>query len=132
MQKLSLYDFIQNRRNFKSRGRSKEAAKAQKMARQEAYNKKANELRKQKLTEAEIKAEVERWMKTQAALHDPDQIAGGFADRITGMGDKRINSSLGSQWRRHIDGLDKYVEGISKGMSEQEMKNTLLSIILTY
>ncbi|WP_205626115.1 RHS repeat-associated core domain-containing protein, partial [Photobacterium aquae] len=36
-------------------------------------------------------------MKDLAALHDPDLIAGGD-DKITGFGDKRVNSSLGSQW----------------------------------
>jgi hypothetical protein len=31
-------------------------------------------------------------------LHNPDGIAGGKVNDITGMGDSRVNSSLGSQW----------------------------------
>lgn len=35
----------------------------------------------------------------QAVLHGPDQVAGGHADRFDGLGDARVNSSLGSQWK---------------------------------
>ena len=38
-------------------------------------------------------------MDGQAALHNPDGIAGGKADAVTRMGDSSINSSIGSQWR---------------------------------
>jgi Novel toxin 15 len=34
----------------------------------------------------------------QAALHDPDQVAGGRADGLTGFGDKDANSAIGGQW----------------------------------
>ncbi|EJE4163421.1 hypothetical protein M3916_003549 [Vibrio parahaemolyticus] len=37
-------------------------------------------------------------MENLAALHDPDMIAGG-KDNVSRMGDKGVNSSLGSQWR---------------------------------
>lgn len=33
------------------------------------------------------------------ALHGPDMIAGGYAERITGLGTGGINSSIGAQWR---------------------------------
>ncbi len=36
-------------------------------------------------------------MKTLAALHNPDMIAGGF-DKITGCGDSGVNSAIGSSW----------------------------------
>jgi len=132
MNKLSLYDYINNRKKYKNDGRSKDSAKYQKQARVEAYNDKVKELRKQgmSLTDAEKKAKS--WLKTQAALHDPDQIAGGFAENVTGMGDKRVNSSIGSQWKSKVDDLDAYVEKISSGMTSEELKNTLLSVILTY
>ena len=44
-------------------------------------------------------------MTTLAALHNPDMIAGG-KDTITDFGDKRVNSSIGPQWRSRIAGLD--------------------------
>jgi hypothetical protein len=40
--------------------------------------------------------QASEWLETKAALHNPDQIAGGKADIIGGLGDKRVNSSIGS------------------------------------
>jgi hypothetical protein len=37
-------------------------------------------------------------------LHNPDGVAGGKAGAVTRMGDKDINSSIGSQWQ-HLKGL---------------------------
>ena len=50
--------------------------------------------------EAEIKAKkrTKDIMNNLAALHDPDMIAGG-ADKVSRMGNKGVNSSIGSQWR---------------------------------
>lgn len=50
--------------------------------------------------EAEIKAakRTSEIMDNLAALHDPDMIAGGV-DKVSRMGDKAVNSSLGAQWR---------------------------------
>ena len=47
-------------------------------------------------------------LSTLAALHDPDMVAGGHHDRISRMGDTRVNSSLGSQWthQNRLDNMD--------------------------
>lgn len=45
-------------------------------------------------------------MKTLAALHNPDMIAGG-KDVVTSMGDKGVNSSIGSQWKNGVDELGR-------------------------
>jgi len=37
-------------------------------------------------------------MKTLAALHNPDMVAGG-RDVIAGFGDRSINSRIGAQWK---------------------------------
>jgi hypothetical protein len=42
--------------------------------------------------------QVDAWMGTQAVLHDPDQVAGGDGDALTGLGNSSVNSSIGSQW----------------------------------
>lgn len=41
-------------------------------------------------------AEVEanKWLNTQAALHNSDQIAGGNPLNVSGVGDAKINSLL--------------------------------------
>ena len=49
-------------------------------------------------TEAE--RQITAFMRTQAALHMPDKIAGGdYLLDINGMGDSNVNSFIGSQWR---------------------------------
>lgn len=41
---------------------------------------------------------VDAFMGTQAALHDPDQVAGGEAGEVMRLGNRDINSSIGAQW----------------------------------
>ena len=41
---------------------------------------------------------AESEMSTMAALHDPDQVAGGYGTNISGIGDSGVNSSIGKQW----------------------------------
>ena len=61
------------------------------------------------MSEAESKAKS--WAKGKAALHAPDQIVGGKADSFSGLGDSKINSSIGSQWKSEsrIGKLDSYI-----------------------
>lgn len=58
---------------------------------------------------------VDDWLATQAALHDPDQIAGGHPNGLTDLGSRRINSSIGSQWRTRVAQLD---EGVHNALHE--------------
>jgi hypothetical protein len=78
------------------------------------------------VSNAEVHAD--NWLSQRAALHGPDQIAGGgrtagdigrattddfsqFKERtgLIGMGDARINSSIGSQWRTRVGQIDQEV-----------------------
>lgn len=59
-------------------------------------------MRKQGLSRADATKQASEWLETKAALHNPDQIAGGRANIIGGLGDKRVNSSIGSQWKYNI------------------------------
>ncbi|PVE70060.1 hypothetical protein DC421_17780 [Priestia megaterium] len=77
----------------------------------------------------EAEEEAEKWLKTQAALHNPDQVAGGRPEII---GDKRVNFSIGSQWRSRIKIVDKQIEEISKNMTLEQLKNTYLNVKLTH
>jgi hypothetical protein len=45
-------------------------------------------------------------METLAALHNPDMIAGG-KDVVNSLGDKGVNSSIGSQWKNGVDELGR-------------------------
>ncbi|MBN3575640.1 polymorphic toxin type 15 domain-containing protein, partial [Vibrio neptunius] len=50
--------------------------------------------------QAEIRAaeRTKEIMNNLAALHDPDMIAGG-KDKVNRMGNKKVNASIGAQWR---------------------------------
>jgi hypothetical protein len=70
--------------------------------------------------------QVNAWMETQAVLHDPDQVAGGDGDALTGLGNSSVNSSIGSQWgngraEELNDKVDAYLQahGIDATASEQ-------------
>lgn len=49
-------------------------------------------------------------MNTTAALHNPDAVAGGNVDKISGLGDSKINSSLGSQWKTRAESIEQQVK----------------------
>lgn len=65
-------------------------------------------------------------------MHDPDQIAGGNPLNVVGMGDRRVNQSIGAQWKNRIDDLDKQIQSMAKNMSEAERKSTYLNVKLQY
>ena len=48
------------------------------------------------------------------------QIAGGNPLKITGMGDSRIISSIGSQWKSRIGNVDKEIRRVADTLSEEE------------
>ena len=107
-------------------GRSSEGARAQK----EANRKKKEEIKNEKYVQLILKFQEENnrdpnedeekklkkvaknyaknQMKGKAALHDPDQIAGGYGTNIDGIGDRGVNSSIGSQWEKknRADGME--------------------------
>ncbi|WP_268540608.1 T7SS effector LXG polymorphic toxin [Bacillus atrophaeus] len=131
MNELTVDEYLRNRERYIAEGRAIEGNAAQKMARQEALKDKIAELRKQGLSRADATKQASEWMDTQAALHNPDQIAGGRADNIGGLGDKRVNSSLGSQWKYRIDIVDEQIREMAKNMSPEEIKNTYLNVKLS-
>lgn len=127
---LTVDDFINNRDDYLANGRSAESARAQREFRERALQEKIDELEDSGLSIDDATEQAEEWMSTRAALHDPDQVAGGFGTNVTGMGDSRINSSLGSQWRTRIDDIDEQVRAAAEGMTEAERQSTYLDIEL--
>jgi hypothetical protein len=88
------------------------------------------EYRGQGKSRTEAKQLADEFMKDKAALHDPDQIAGGNGDNVTGLGDSRVNSSIGSQWKTRIDGIETQVREQAKNMTPEQIKNTKLNVHL--
>ena len=129
---LTVQEYFDNRERYLKEGRSKEGSKAQKVARKKALQEKIDELMDSGMSRKEAKEVAKDWMEEQAALHDPDQIAGGDPTKISGMGDRRVNSSLGSQWKTRIDAMDEQIRKLAEGLSPEELKTTYLNINLSY
>lgn len=124
-------NYLKNRDRYLRDGRAAEGNAAQQAARNEAKLEKMDELRGKGLSKDEVEKQANEWMKKQNALHSPDQIAGGNPNNITGMGDARINSSIGAQWKKKIKDVDEHISNIAKTMTEEEKKNTYLNINLS-
>lgn len=103
---------------------------AQQAARDDAYLRKVDELRENGLSTADAKKQASNWMDGQAALHNPDQIAGGNPLNVGGMGDKGVNSSLGAQWKYRIDVMDEHIRVMANNMTEAERQSTYLNVKL--
>ncbi len=75
----------------------------------------SDELMEQGLPRNEAKAKAAEMaadkMKTLAALHNPDLVAGG-KDVIGDFGDRNINSRIGAQWKSRVGELDKAAQEI--------------------
>ena len=112
---LTIDEYKSNRQAYNDRkantgsGRDPDSAKYQAKARRTAISQKAKEYKQQGYSNKESRAMAKAWAKGKAALHGPDQVAGGSAKNVSGLGDSKINSSIGSQWKSGVDTLDTYV-----------------------
>lgn len=129
---LTIDEFLRNRDSYLENGRSSEGSRAQERFREQALQDRIDANIERGLSPTEARAEAESWMGDQAALHDPDQIAGGHGDNVTGMGDRRVNSSLGSQWKTRIGAIDRQVREAAEGMTQEQRENTYLNIELPH
>ncbi|MFS0636845.1 polymorphic toxin type 15 domain-containing protein [Mesobacillus foraminis] len=132
MNELTVEEYLKNRERYIAQGRAIEGNAVQRAEREKQLSKKIKELRREGLTRGEAERQAESWMKKQAALHNPDQIAGGHPLNIGGLGDKRINSSIGSQWKYRIDVVDELIRESSKNMTKSERKLTYLNVKLIH
>lgn len=107
-----------------------EGKKAQDIERQKATQSRIETNQKNGMSYSEAKAETEEWIKTQAALHNPDQIAGGDPAKVSRMGDANVNSSIGSQWRTRVDQLSNAIDEYAKGKTREELENTKMNVKL--
>ena len=132
MNELTVSEYLKNRDRYIAEGRAIEGNAAQQVARENAYLDKVAELRRSGITKEQAEIDAKKWLDTQAALHNPDQIAGGNPKKVGDTGDKNINSSIGSQWKYRIDMVDEQIRELAKNMTEYERENTYLNVKLTY
>ena len=137
---MTVKEYLEGRDRYEKIGR-KGTGKAQDLARKkyekELVDKYKDELLEQDF-EGNVKQEAQRLatekMKTLAALHNPDMIAGG-KDVITSMGDKGVNSSIGSQWKNGVDELGKSrveaLDAAAKSVPESARATTKMNVDLS-
>ena len=133
LNKLTVEEYQNNRSAYKENGRASDSAKHQQAARDKAIAQRTEDnILNKHMTYDEACAEANAWAKGKAALHGPDQIAGGNSADITGLGDSRINSSIGSQWKsdERVGKLDAYVDKLAESLSAEERKTTFLDVEL--
>lgn len=80
---------MDNREKYIKNGRDIEEKHYQKEARNKAKNEKLEELLNQGFSKNEAKARVSKIFQQQAALHNPNMIAGGHVHNIGSLGDKK-------------------------------------------
>ena len=132
MNELTVQEYLDNRERYIAEGRALEGNAAQQAAREIALEEKIEELINKGLDIDVAEEQAQKWLGTQAALHNPDQIAGGYPDKIGGMGDTGVNSSIGIQWRYRIDYVDEQIQAMAKTMSPEQLQSTYLNVRLTY
>jgi hypothetical protein len=93
---------------------------------------KIKELVKNGLDIEAAEQQAKDWLKTQAVLQNPDQIAGGSGKVISDLGNKNINSSIGSQWRwNRADSLFKQISEQAANIPKEDWGEIYLNIILS-
>ena len=117
---LTIATFLTNRDKYEREGRSSEGTASQEKLRKETREK----MEKQGKTPAEIEAV----MAALAALHEPDQIAGG-EPICEKLGNIRINSSIGSQWKSKIGTLDAAAKKVPAAQKAKWKMNTELKTV---
>lgn len=111
LQSMSAGDWLRNRIDYLENGRTSDSLRHQQNARDSARDNRINELLEadENLSYDDAVSAADHWMRSQAATHRLDGIAGGDVTDISGVGDSRINSSLGSQWRSRVGDIDNAI-----------------------
>lgn len=70
---------------------------------------------------------AKRQWKKQVALHPLDQVAGGDFEP-TDMGDRKINSSIGSTWKNKVGDVEKVVKTVPVGKHAKTNMNVSITL----
>jgi Novel toxin 15 len=119
LNQIPLDKWTQRRQDYRDKGRPSEAAAAQEAARQ---------LKRDELAKTMTPAQVEKEMAKLAALHEPDLVAGGHYT-IAKLGNRFINSSIGSQWRTRVKDLDDAVAAVAVADHARTQMNAKLKAV---
>jgi hypothetical protein len=130
LNELTVKEYTDARKHFNAHKRGGTGAE-QRKARVE-YEKKLvrqyfadNIVKKTPNAKAAAQAQAKAEMKKIAALHEPDMIAGG-QDVVTSMGDRGVNSSIGSQWKTRVGDIDAAVRDVPDDVASKTKMNVKL------
>ncbi|MEE0878983.1 MAG: polymorphic toxin type 15 domain-containing protein [Treponemataceae bacterium] len=123
-------DAYNKRKSETGNGRDPEGQKAQDIARQKAFHSRIESNQKKGMSYSDAKKEAIDWISKQAALHNPDQVAGGDPNKVSRMGDARVNSSIGAQWPSRVKQLKEGIDQYTKGKTSEELSKTKLNVKL--
>lgn len=137
---MTVKDYLEGRDRYEKIGRQG-TGKAQELAREKYETELVDQYKKDLLRQdfdGDVKQEAQRLatekMRTLAALHNPDMIAGG-KDIVTSMGDKGVNSSIGSQWKNGVDDLGRNrvtaLDDAAKSVPESARATTKMNVELS-
>ena len=129
LQSMSVADWQHNRNEYLANGRTSDSLRAQQNARDAALEDRVLQLRLEGQSPEQAALNASEWLKTQAATHRLDGIAGGDATDISGVGDTRINSSLGSQWRTRVGDLDAAVDAYVAANPGADLSNVFMNVV---
>jgi hypothetical protein len=134
LNEMTVEEYLQNSDRYRQQGRAPEGNQAQEAARRAAREDKVDELIRAGRTPQQAETEADAWLRTQNALHNPDQIAGGHADQIGGMGDAGVNKSIGSQWEKRgiAQSMDEHIRREAARMTPAQRRTTRLNVELDH
>ena len=130
LQNMTAADWVRNRIQYLENGRTSDSLRAQQNARDTALNAKITELRRNGESRESAQQIAQEWLGNQAALHRLDGIAGGNVADISGVGDSRINSSLGSQWRSRVSDIDSSIIAFVDANPGVNLNDVSISVVL--
>ncbi|GAB3598391.1 polymorphic toxin type 15 domain-containing protein [Microbacterium tumbae] len=132
LQSMSAADWLRNRIEYLENGRTPDSLRAQQNARDAALDNRINELLDADgdLSYDDASDIAAEWLKGQAATHRLDGIAGGDVTDISGVGDSRINSSLGSQWQSRVGDIDRAIIDFVNANPGVDLSNVGINVVL--
>ncbi|MFS0912087.1 polymorphic toxin type 15 domain-containing protein [Microbacterium sp. 179-I 3D2 NHS] len=130
LQSMTAADWLRNRIDYLENGRTSDSLRAQQNARDDALQDKIAELVENDMDYDEATQVAEQWLSSQAALHRLDGIAGGDVTDISRVGDARVNSSLGSQWRSRVGDIDAAVIAFVNANPGVNLHDVNINVIL--
>jgi hypothetical protein len=130
--KMSPEELITRRTAVKDLGtKALRQPEAQQLARDTFSKQRLPEIYKQFRNQGQTGADAIRNARTQLgnelgrldATHELDIVAGGDAANISGMADRSVNRSIGSQWRGRVSSLDRAAQSAkARGASRMNVR----------